>query len=72
MIRIVEETDTEITYEVTQVNDLLGDTSCWNDEDWTTWKEKMDRLEKEGTKGQLETFTFTLNKNPFSAGGLTI
>lgn len=71
-IRIIFEDDEFIEYEVTQPNNLRGDTDFWNDDDWVTWNEKMDRLEKEGTVGQNETFTFKLKKNPFIDGSSII
>jgi len=66
--KIISNTDDEIEIEITQPNDLIGDTEFWTDEDWTKWKEKMDRLETEGIKGQLETINVKLKKNPFIDG----
>lgn len=67
-IKVIFEDDEWIEYEITQPNNLLGDTSYWNDEDWTTWNEKMMKLQNEGTTGQDETFTVKFNKNPFKNG----
>lgn len=66
--KIISNTDDWIEVELIQPNNLLGDTSFWTDEDWTKWKEKMDRLEKEGTVGETETIRIKLKKNPFLDG----
>lgn len=66
--KIISNTDDEIEIEITQPNDLLGNTEWWTDEDWEKWNEKMDELEKNGTKGQLETINIKLKKNPFLDG----
>lgn len=72
MIKVIFEDDDWIEFEITQPNNLIGDTQFWNGEDWTTWNEKMNRLEKEGTIGQDETFTFKMNKKPGDFGGLVL
>jgi hypothetical protein len=66
--KVIYEDDEWFEIELTQPNDLLGNTEWWTEEDWTYWKSKMDDLEKNGTKGQLETIKVKLKKNPFIDG----
>lgn len=61
-IKVIYEDEDWIEFEITQQNDLVGDTSLWNDEDWSTWKTKMEKIEQEGIKGQLEKFTIKFPK----------
>lgn len=63
-IKVIFEDDDYIEYEIIQPNDILGDTSYWDDEDWKTWNEKMVRLDDEGTRGEDETFTVRFEKKP--------
>lgn len=72
MIKVIFEDEDWIEFEITQPNNLIGDTQFWNEENWTTWNEKMNRLEKEGTIGQDETFTFKINKKPGDFGGIVL
>lgn len=67
-VKITFEDDEYVEYEFTQPNDLLGDTYYWEENDWVKWKQKMDDLEKLGTKGEDETFRIKLKKNPFLDG----
>lgn len=67
-VKIIFEDDKWVEYEFTQPNDLIGNTEWWTEEDWSYWKEKMDRLEREGTKGQIETLKIKIQKNPFLDG----
>ena len=67
-IKIIFEDDNWIEYEFTQPNDLLGDTTYWDEEDHKKWNEKMKDLEQQGIKGQDETFTVKFQKNPFTNG----
>lgn len=66
--KIISDTEEEIEFEITQPNDLLGDTKEWNDEDWEKWNKKMEEVEAQGIKGQLETIKIKLKKNPFING----
>lgn len=67
-MKIIFEDDEWVEYEFTQPNDLMGDGEWWTQEDWDKWNKKMKELEENGTKGQLETFTVKLKKNPFLNG----
>lgn len=67
-IKIIFEDDEWIEFELSQPNDLIGNTVDWTDEDWVYWKNKMDDLEKNGTIGQFETIKVKLKKNPIIDG----
>lgn len=67
-IKIVYEDEEWVEFELTQQNDLLGDTYHWDENDWMKWKDKMDRLDREGTRGQQEIIKVKLRKNPFIDG----
>lgn len=66
--KIVSDTEDEIEMEITQPNDLMGGTEFWTDEDWQKWNTKMAELDKNGTRGEMETIRFKLKKNPFIDG----
>lgn len=66
--KIISDTEDEIEIEITQPNDLLGDTKDWTDEDKEKWDAKMLLLEEQGTKGEIETIRIKLKKNPFLDG----
>jgi hypothetical protein len=63
-IKVIFEDDDYIEYEITQPNDILGDTEFWDENDWKTWNEKMARLEDEGIRGEDEVFTVKFEKKP--------
>jgi len=66
--KIISDTEDEIEIELIQPNDLLGDTSFWNDDDWIEWREKMAKLEVKNIRGQIEIIRIKLKKNPFIDG----
>jgi hypothetical protein len=67
-IKILENNDEYLEFELTQPNDLQGDTSEWDNDDWNYWNTKMAELEANGTKGELETKIIRLDKKPFIDG----